>query len=89
MLENIVDITKINRVINLPRNTPFTVLSHGEAEHTIVTGISGTFVDDQVLGVNIETVAGLDGHEDHQEEADPLHDEDTEDDHSLITITEA
>jgi len=46
-------------------------------------------VDDQVLGVNIETVAGLDGHEDHQEEADPLHDEDTEDDHSLITITEA
>ena len=46
-------------------------------------------MDDQVLGVNIETVAGLDGHEDHQEEADPLHDEDTEDDHSLITITEA
>ena len=65
------------------------MLSHGEAKHTIVTGISGTFVDDQVLGVNIETVAGLDGHEDHQEEADPLHDEDTADDHSLITITEA
>ena len=65
------------------------MLSHGEAKHTIVTGISGTFVDYQVLGVNIETVAGLDGHEDHQEEADPLHDEDTADDHSLITITEA
>ena len=75
--------------INLPRNSSLTVLSHGESKHTIVTSVSGTLLDDQVLGVNVEAVAGLDGDHDHEEETDPLHDEDTEDDHSLITITGA
>ena len=60
------------------------MLSHRESKHAIVTSISGTLLDDQVLGVNVEAVTGLDGDHDHDEEADPLHDEDTEVDHSLI-----
>ena len=65
------------------------VLGHGESEHAVITRVPRALLDHQVLGVNVEAVAGLDGDHDHEEEADPLHDEDTEDDHSLITITGA
>ena len=52
------------------------MLSHGEPEHTVITRVPGTFLDHQVLGVDVEGVTGVD--QDEEEQADtpePRHDE--------------
>ena len=48
------------------------VLSHGEAEHAVITAVPRALLHHQVVGVDVEAVAG--GEEREQGEEKSLHD---------------
>ena len=49
------------------------MLSHGEAEHAVITAVPRALLHHQVVGVDIEAVAG--GEEREEKEERSLHDE--------------
>ena len=55
-----------------PGYSAFLVLSHGEAEHAVITAVPRALLHHQVVGVDVEAVAG--GEEREQGEEKSLHD---------------